>query len=273
MGESKRAVLRPNQQIIMTIGIDIGGINIKGVLLKGNRVIAKIKVSTKSKTNKKIILGRVFECIEDLLKKGKVNKIGIGVAGPIDFKEKKVLNPPNVTGLKNVYLVKEVQNKFKIRTILDNDANCFALAETLLGAGKGKSLVVGLTLGTGIGGGIVMNKKLLYGADGSAGEIGHMIIKTDGRKCSCGNKGCLEVSFKKDKKYLGIGLANIVNILNPDIIVIGGGVSNLGEKLLKPARKEMKKRILSPLAKNTPVVRTKLGEFSGAIGAALLRQY
>jgi len=292
----------------MTIGIDIGGTNTKGVLMKGNKVIARKKVLTKSKSNKKIILAQLFECINYLIKKGgRINGIGIGAAGPIDFKEKKILNPPNVIGLKNLYLAKIVQKKFKTKTILDNDVNCLVLVEAILGAAKGKSLVVGLGIGTGVGGGIVLNKELFYGANGSAGEIGHMIIQQNGRQCRCGNKGCLEtyvnekgirktakeffakeidsitlfeMAKKGDKKaikvweitgkYLGIGLANLVNVLNPDIIVIGGGIAGAGEFLLGPARKEMKKNILSSLARNTPVVHAKLGEYSGAIGAGLL---
>lgn len=299
----------------MNIGLDIGGTNIKGVLMKGNKVVARNKVFTKSKSNKKIIITQIFDCIEYLLGKArKVDRIAIGVAGPIDFKKKKVLNPPNVTGLRNTYLAREVEKKFTPYllkkdggAILDNDVNCLVLAEAVLGAGRRGKLVVGLGLGTGVGGGIVLNKKVFYGADGSAGEIGHITVNQKGRKCRCGSRGCLEIytnergirmtakevfgneidtitlhemAKKGNKKaikvweitgkYLGIGLANIVDILNPDIIVIGGGIAGAGEFLLRPARKEMKKNILSPLAKNTKVVRAKLGEYAGAIGAGLL---
>ena len=300
----------------MTIGLDIGGTNIKGVLLapsrsgrsEGNKVIAKKKVFTKSRSNKKIILTRIFDCVDYLIQKaGRVNKIGIGVPGPIDFKKQKILNPPNVTGLRNIYLAEIVKKKFKIKTILDNDVNCLVLAEAVLGAARKGKLVVGLGLGTGLGGGVVLNKKIFHGINGTAGEIGHMIIQYNGRRCHCGSKGCLEayvnekgirkttkeiinkgidtitlqkMAEKGNKKaikvweisgqYLGIGLANLVNVLNPDIIVIGGGIAGAGELLLRSARKEMKKNILSPLAKNTKVVRAQLGEFSGAIGAGLL---
>jgi len=167
-------------------------------------------------------------------------------------------------------------------------------------------------LGTGVGGGIVLNEKIFYGTDGSAGEMGHMIIACPdlcggSRQCRCGNKGCLEaylnekgiqrtvkeifgkeidsitlfeMAKKGNKKaikvwqitgqYLGIGLANLINILNPNVIVVGGGMANAGNFLLSPAKKEMRKNILSPLAKNTPIARAKLGEYAGAIGAGLL---
>lgn len=294
----------------MTIGIDIGGTNIKGVVMDGNKVIAKARVFTKSKSNKKIIIAQIFECIESLnigRATSNINQIGIGVAGPVDIKKQKILNPPNVRALKNLYLGKIVERKFKIKTIIDNDVHCLVLAEAILGAGKGEKIVVGLGLGTGVGGGIVMDKKLYYGARGPSGEVGHTTIIKGGRRCGCGNRGCLEaytnekgirktakeifnreidtitlfeMAKKGDKKaikvwkitgkYLGIGLANLVDILNPDILIVGGGIANAGEFLLGPARKEMRKNILSPLAKNSKVVRAKLGEFAGAIGAGLL---
>jgi glucokinase len=294
----------------MHIGLDVGGTNIKGVLMDNNKkIITKFRIPTKSRTNKKNLLNQIFESI-DLLKERteKIRTIGIGFAGPIDFKKQKILIPPNVPAFKNTYLTKEIEKKFGIKTIMDNDANCFVLGETILGAGKGNNLVLGLTLGTGVGGGIVINKKVFHGTDGLAGEFGHITIIDGGRKCNCGQKGCLEpyindTGIKKtakeifgkkmnsmrqfddlaaagDKraielyktigKYLGIGLANLVDTFNPDIIIIGGGIMRAGEFILEPAREEMKKNILSPLAKNTKVVVSKLGKHAGAIGAALL---
>lgn len=292
----------------MYIGIDIGGTNIKGVLLSSNKVIDRIKIPTKSKSNRKVIIAQIFNCIEKLLKnRRKIKKIGIGVAGPVDFKNQKVLNPPNVTGLKNLYLGKIVQKKFKIKTIIDNDVHCLVLGEAILGVGRGKKIVIGLGLGTGVGGGIIFDGKIYHGINGIAGEMGHMIILYGGRQCGCKNRGCLESyinekGIRKNAKevfgreidsitlykmakqgnrkaiktwgitgqYLGIGLANMVNIFNPDIIVIGGGISGVGEFLLGPARKEMKKNFLSLLTKNSKVVKARLGEDAGAIGAALL---
>jgi len=292
----------------MTIGIDIGGTNIKGVLLSNQKIVAKIKIPTKSKTNEKIIVGQIFKCIEKLLKKNKkIDGIGIGVAGPVDFENQKILNPPNVTGLKGIDLKGEIEDKFKIKTIIDNDVHCLTLAETLLGAGKGKKMVIGIGLGTGVGGGIIIDKKIVYGKSGTAGEMGHMTIDKFGRKCACGQRGCLEAYinekgirktafeilgkridtitlynmarkgnrkaieiWQETGKYLGLGLANIVDSLNPDIIIVGGGIANAGELILNSAKKEMRKNILSPLAKKTSVIKAKLGEFAGAIGAGLL---
>jgi len=299
----------------MTLGIDIGGTNIKGVLLLGNKIVKRIKIPTKSKTNKKIILAQIYKCIEKLLHKSQnvgrvtshINGIGVGIAGPVDFENQKILNPPNVTGLKGIDLKREIEEKFKIKTFIDNDVHCLTLAETLLGAGKGKKMVVGLGLGTGVGGGIVIDGKVVYGKSGTAGEMGHMTINKYGRKCACGQRGCLEAYinekgirktafeifgkridtitlynmarkgnkkaievWQETGKYLGLGLANIVDSLNPDIIIIGGGIANAGELILNSAKKEMRKNILSPLARKTSVIKAKLGEFAGAVGAGLI---
>jgi len=292
----------------MTIGIDVGGTNIKGVLLNNNKTFKKVRFKINSKSNKNLIIAQIFEVIETLKKRQKkINKIGIGVAGPVDFKNQKVLNPPNIPGLKNIYLGKIIKKKFGVKTVIDNDVHCLVLAETILGAAKGKKSVVGLALGTGVGGGIILNGKIIHGAKGTAGELGHMTIKKGGWKCKCGSRGCLEAYIcergqektakeilgksmssialqksaeKGNKKALkawdiigenlGIGLANIVDTLNPEIIIIGGGLAWAGDLLLRPAKETMGENALSPLAKKTKVVRAKLGKFAGAIGAALL---
>ena len=300
----------------MIIGIDIGGTNIKGIILGNQKVIAKVKVSTKSKTNQKIILDQIFKCIEKLIKKANhvghtishIKGIGVGVAGPVDFKNQKILNPPNVIALKNLELGKLIEKKFGIKTIIENDGHLMTLAETILGAGKNKNNVVGITLGTGVGGGLVIDKKIIHGENGTAGEIGHMTINEHGRKCNCGSRGCLETYLselgirktsyeffhKRIKSYdlhqiarkgnseaievwdeigksLGVGLANIIDVFNPEIIVVGGGIARgAGELLINPAKKEMRKNVLSESAKKTPVILAKLNEYAGAIGAGLL---
>jgi len=291
----------------MVIGIDVGGTNIKGVLIDGKRIVASIRVPVKSRTNRKIIIDQISECIKSLGSKVKVAGIGIGVASPVDFKEQKILNPPNIKGLKNLKLGKIIEKKFGIKTIIDNDVHCMVLAEATLGAAKGRKSVVGLTIGTGVGGGIILDGKIVRGKSGTAGELGHMTIVKNGLKCRCGSKGCLEayiseggqerlakeilgkkmdsISLQKlaekgNKKAikawktigenLGLGLANIVDTLNPEVIVIGGGIAWAGKLLLRPAIEAMKKNIVSKRAKNTKIVRVKLGKLSGAIGAAVL---
>ncbi len=292
----------------MQIGIDIGGTNIKGVLFDNKKIVRKIRVETKSKSNKNLLIAQIFECINKLIKNKKgIKKIGVGVAGPVDFKKQKVLNPPNLPGLKNVFLGKIIRRKFKIKSIIDNDVHCLIIAESILGVARGKKSIVGLALGTGVGGGIILDGKIVRGKSGTAGELGHMTIRKDGWKCSCGSRGCLEayvcergqektaqeimgkkmssISLQKlaekgNKKAikawniigenLGIGLANIVDTLNPEIIVIGGGLAWAGDLLFNPAKRIMAKNIVSPAANKTKIARAKLGKYAGAIGAALL---
>ena len=298
----------------MYIGLDIGFTKINSVLMKGDRIILKRKVATKSLSNRKIIIAQIFDCINYLIRdvnKKQIKGIGIGVPGPVDFKKQRIFN---ITAFKNIALAKIVQRQFKIKAKVDNDVNCFGLAESILGAGKGVEVLIGLTLGTGLGGAIVINGEIFRGISGSAGEFGPMIIDKNGRKpgrksdggrlqnrgglenhvsakgivktakeigckgvnvkeighmANSGNKKAIKV-FQITGEYLGIGLANIVNILNPSIIVIGGGIADNNKFIFSPARKIMKKLIISPLAKNTKVNKAKFGEDSGAIGAALL---
>ena len=293
----------------MVIGLDVGGTNIKGVLIDGRKIVARIKIATKSRTDKNMLVGQIFDCINNLKDRiSKIEKIGIAIAGPIDFEKQQVLNPPNLVALRGLKLGKLIRDRFGIKTIIDHDVNCFVLAEAILGAGKNYKSVFGITLGTGVGGGMVINKKIYHGAHGSSGEVGHMTIEKNGRRCGCGNKGCLEPYicdagikqiakeiFKKQidslrvfddlakkgderaiklyetvGKYLGIGLANVVDTINPEVIVVGGGIMRAGKFILAPAKKEMKKNILSQGAKKTKIFKSKLGKFAGAIGATLL---
>lgn len=263
----------------MKIGIDLGGTNIKAVLMKGNRIIKKHKTETTKKTSRQI------QQIIQKLSKGKIQQIGIAL--PCTIKKDR-LNCPNLPWLK----------KLKIKnTKIENDANCAAIAASKIY--KKKNLVC-LTIGTGVGGGIIINGKL-YKGKGNAGEIGHMSIDLNGRKCRCGNKGCLEEYIsargiiktakqkrikekniitlaekaRKNKKYkqvflqmgkeLGAGLANITNLLNPELIVLTGGITRAADLYLTEAKKEMKKRVLVQPCK---IIAAK--EEIGAIGAAML---
>lgn len=284
------------------IGIDVGGNKISFVAFRQNKVITSNTITTPQ--TKELIIwaleSGVKRIIQELkLPKSQIKGVGIGLPGPINNKGDLILNPPNLAMpvLSNLALAKIIEKDLSIKTKMDNDGNCFTLAEAKLGAGKNAEMVVGITLGTGIGGGIVYQGQLWRGAHGSAAEVGHTIIEREGYNCSCSSQGCWEEyasqklfkrlriddprkikDEKKRKKVLvefsrnlAIGLANIVNFLDPDIIVIGGGLSGLGDLILKPAQQEMRRRIISPEAKKeVKVVKAKLGEFAGAIGAALL---
>jgi glucokinase len=182
-----------------------------------------------------------------------------------------------------------------------NDARAFGLAELRLGAGRGARSMVGFTLGTGIGGVIAVDGKVHQGHDGTAGEVGHQTIEPDGPWCACGNRGCLEAFARADQiaaacgtdspeeavrraqagderarrglaqvaRYLGIGMANLVTLITPDRLVIGGGVSAAGELLFIPLREELRRRVTVTSLDQVEIVTAELGTWAGAIGAAV----
>lgn len=254
------------------VGIDVGGTKINFVLVRDSRVVKTQKIATPK--NKEELIRIIGEWVEKSSRP--IRGIGIGVPGPLNANKDLILNPPNLRILRNCPLAKIVAKKTGIKSRMENDANCFTLAEALLGAGKGAKIVFGITLGTGVGGGIVINKKIYQGAFGSAGEVGHMTIKFDGLKCGCGNYGCLEAYCSKNVhgdygRMLGVGLASVINLLDPEVIVVGGGISNEYECFINEVKKEIKERAISPLSqKYVKIKKAALGEIAGAIGAALM---
>ncbi len=282
------------------IGVDVGGTKINTVLIdKKGKLIEKLKVKTKKR--KQEIIGQILDSINFVSFNRKIIGIGIGVPGILNKKRTRILNLPNLQAWKNTKLKEIIQRKTGKKVMLENDSNCMILGENIFGYAKNVKDSVCLTIGTGIGGGIIINNKL-YSGRSNAAEFGHISV-SDKYKCSCGNKGCLEeyVSVRGIKrtakrlgidenileiqemaksgnkkarkvyeitgKYLGIGLSNIIKVLDPDLILIGGGISNSGNFLLKPAIKEMQKRTFF---KTCPVKIVKLKDNAGAIGAACL---
>lgn len=306
------------------MGLDLGGTNIKSVLLDARslKVIVKRQIPTLAHLGSgaviKIMAGEIGYLLSVAGSKNiDVAAIGMGSAGLVN--RGTVRNSPNLPGWQGAVplarLLKKELPDLKIPLAIDNDANCFVLAEAFCGAAKGFQYVVGLTMGTGVGGGIVVGGKLYRGATGGAGELGHTSIKYDGPRCLCGNRGCLEAivganaiiarygalnsKFKiQNSKFtvadisararkgepaatktlaqtgtlLGVGLANYVNIFNPQAIVIGGGVAQAGKYILDPAIKEMKQRAMPFNVLKVKVKAAKLGPWAGAIGAALLNE-
>lgn len=280
------------------IGVDLGGTNIKAGLVNINgKIIKKFELKTESKKGSKRVLSNIFKTINEVYSK-KVIGIGIGSPGPINYKTGTILNPVNLP-FRNTGLKKIIQNKYKLPTFLDNDGNSFALAESIFGQGKKFENVVGITLGTGLGGGIVYNKEIYHGRNNAA-ELGHITINYDGPKSRCGNDGCIETyvaargiksifnkkgsdpfkiyklalngnkqaikTFIKMGNFLGIGLTNIMYALDPDIIVVGGKISNSWKFFGKSMNDSIKRRYFN---KPCPVVKSKL-EDAGILGAAAL---
>jgi len=180
------------------IGVDIGGTNIKiGILTKQGKIIQKTSIPTNPKEGPEKIIKRLCSRIKDLCNESKIKisdiiRIGVGCPGPLDSKKGIIIKTPNLPGWDNFPLKKRIESRLKIPTIVNNDANSATYGEYWLGAGKGYSTIVCYTLGTGIGGGIILNGKLFKGIDDTAGHLGHITIIPDGPRCRCGNRGCLE---------------------------------------------------------------------------------
>jgi glucokinase len=311
----------------VTIGVDIGGTNVKlGLVDRRGRILAKDSFETKYFSGKKKLLAALIARLQKLKRRAlrnhwRVEGIGIGAPGPIDVDKGFVYFFPNIPGWKNTALKKIVQLRLGLATFVDNDANAMALAEYRFGAGRGAKNIIALTLGTGVGGGMILDGRLFHGPAYSAAEIGHLIINEDGPRCSCGNRGCLEayvgngyfiqalqrqlkktrwsllkkwiregrpltpeLAAKAAKKndalskrmwretgaHLGTALAGLANILNPERIIIGGGIARSGELIFRPIRESLKKKAFPIAARSVKVLPAKLGVDSGLIGAASL---
>lgn len=313
------------------VGVDLGGTNIVvGVLpVDGGNgdVLALRTVPTDAQRGAKFVVDRIVGLIHEsmdevIAQHGGTREdfagVGIGSPGPLDRRTGTVINTPNL-GWRNFPLRDLISNAVGLPATLDNDANCATYGEWWLGAGRDVDTLVGLTLGTGIGGGIVLNGEIFHGASDAAGEIGHMTIEANGRKCKCGNYGCLEAYasgpaialravegleagvesllpalvngrvaditaatvyeavvlgdpyanevMRETAKLLGAGVANMINVLNPEMVVIAGGVTRAGEHLFGPLQAEVRKRAFRSAQEACEIVSAQLPGTAGVVGA------
>ncbi len=295
------------------IGIDVGGTFIKAAIVDTK---GKIILSSKTPTPKKgeDIPMRICEIIDELLAKCEIGReeighIGIGVPGVCDSKKGVIINCPNIEDCKNIEICDYIKNRFNVETYLDNDANCAALGEYIVSDKKSESFVF-VTLGTGVGGGIIINGRLLRGINSAAGEIGHIVMKKDGERCNCGRYGCWERyasvtalvrqakragftgnvsgrsifadrvrgSRKADEvigvwlSYVAEGICDLVNIFQPEEIVIGGGISREGDIILNPIKKFVEENSIvdSHSFKTTRLRISRLFNDAGVVGASFL---
>lgn len=307
-----------------TIGIDIGGTKIAGGLVDRSGTIRdRIQCATRASEGAQAIMARVIEMAAGLrgAAGGKIEGIGVASGGQINPRTGVVVHATDLLpGWKGTRITEIVEQRFGVKARAMNDGSAAALGEGRFGAAKGVDDFVLLTLGTGVGGGIVTGGRLLSGALGVAGSIGHMVIDCDGRPCNCGSRGCLEayvsgtailnrISELADERgydstfigrlkqgeprhanlmhdaigdtlggevireageYLGWGLVSLLNLLNPAMILIGGGVAVLGEALLGPAREITRKCSLRGDSDPVRIVRAELGNNAGLVGAASL---
>ncbi|MDO8488780.1 MAG: ROK family protein [Candidatus Omnitrophota bacterium] len=295
------------------IGIDLGGTNLKCALLDSSlKIRAKNSFNTKSFDNKQKLISGISDSIKSFISNQGLSKtdilgVGIGLPGPVDTFKGRVHFLPNITGWKNVELKKILEQKTKLRVIVDNDAKLMALAEYKAGSAAGYQNAICLTLGTGVGAGLIINGALYRGKDNAAGELGHLPINENGPLCGCGARACLEayignaVIIKEARKIFGSGtslenvsemaknnnpraikfwyaigeklgfaLSGVVNLLNLDVIVIGGGVSDAGKVLFESVKKTISSRAMSVQAKRVKIFKAKLGVNAGMIGAGYI---
>ena len=295
------------------ITIDLGGTNLKVALLNLKyQIIAKNVLSTRKFKKKESLILAIVESVKGFLKSRNLSNrqilgLGLGLPGPIDVERGLVHFFPNIPGWKEVHLKRILQKKLNLPVFLDNDANLMSLAEYKLGAARGTRNALCITLGTGVGSGIIINGKLYRASSFAAGEIGHLPINEHGPKCNCGGVACLEayignnrikaqarkifkreisleelsnLAQRKNKKaagiwldvgrHLGVALVGVVNLLNPDCIVIGGGVSNAGKILFDRVKEIVAKQAMDIQAKHVKIFKAKLGNDAGLIGAAVL---
>jgi glucokinase len=289
-------------------GFDFGGTQLKyGLIDDSGKILFKDKTRTPPTIRE--VMSLLKNLWNDLKKKErqKIKAVGFGFPGIYSLKEKKIYQSPNYRELDNFNLFSAIGEFIEVPFWVDNDANMAAFGEWKCGAGRGVSSMVFLTLGTGIGGGIIIGGKLWQGSCGYAGELGHIIVNPRGELCNCGIQGCLEteasapaivrkyltliksqgpvsaeeiyqraqqgeenarMAFAEAGYYLGIGLGIIINFLNPEKILLGGGVMTTGEFLLRPAVEEAGRRSYKASFSCCSIKRASLGNDAGLIGAA-----
>ncbi len=276
-----------------TIGIDIGGTKMLAILFDGEKVIEEYILAT-PKDNVEhffIMLNALISPLEEKARKNKIKikGIGLGIAGTINYKEEKILDSPNIPIINNTEIITKLKEITNLPIFLDNDANCFLRAEKHLGAVQKYNNIYGIVIGTGIGGAWWFNNQIYQGAHGGAGEPGSMVINFENgleleeayHRLTKNNPALIaheaykgnmlaEKTFAELGKDLGFALANIVNILDPEVVVIGGGVSEVSDLFLSHTKKTMAKHIASSESQKIKILKSKLGKRAGAIGAALL---
>ena len=309
------------------LGIDIGGTNIVigAVTEDGGTVRGLLTEPTGVPDGSDVVIDRILKMATKAIAKTRAEDptaemlgVGIGAPGPLNRAKGLVIFTPNLRWT-NMPLRDRIGSALGLPASLDNDANCAMLGEHWVGAAKGAMNAVCFTIGTGIGGGIVVDGKLVHGASDVAGEIGHITIEVNGRRCGCGNDGCLEayasgpaiarraveaieagaISAMAGKagdvskitaqtvfqcaadgdpladelvrdtaRYLGVGIANMLNILNPEVVVVCGGVTKAGEHLFAPLRREVSRRAFKPAVEACRIVPGQLEGTAGVVGAA-----
>jgi glucokinase len=312
----------------LILAVDVGGTNVRvaAVNLEGG-VLHKWDFPTEASRGREGVMEHVLSSIRGVLGRFPEEEFeviggGFGIPGAIDLDRGIISESPNLPGWEDFDIRSRLQEGLRMPVFIENDANALALGEGWLGAARNARDFCCLTLGTGVGGAIVLNGDIWHGAEGMAGEIGHMVIQMDGPLCQCGRRGCLEAfasgsairhmaieAIKRHEKtdlvgrcggqieaitsitvyesarggdklsqeifrrmgtYLGVGLANLVNILNVELVVIGGRVSEAWDFFVGAAKRELEQRVLGSMGKGMRVEKARCGDDAGILGAAYL---
>jgi glucokinase len=311
------------------LGVDLGGTKIlTGVFKNSLECIASSKLSTKSQRGVEEVIERIARCAQDAVDEADLSLkniagVGIGAPGAVDFASGSVIFAPNLDGWKNISLKKELEKALEVPVFVENDCNISALGVHVAELkGKPKHMV-GIFVGTGIGGGLILNGELFSGVNHTAGEVGHMVLEVNGPKCGCGNKGCFEALasrtaiFQRIKEgvkdgqktllvdmlgddlkdlrsgdirkairrgdkfvdkvveeaseYIGIATANLINIFNPEVVVLGGGVIEaLQDEMMGVIVETAKDYAMPGTMRGVEIIASKLGDNAGITGAAVL---
>ncbi|MEW5801904.1 MAG: ROK family protein [bacterium] len=310
----------------MFIGVDLGGTNMRvGVVNSGGQVFHRLSLPTRVNLGLEEVIERIVSTVLRVVDQARdggnqIEAVGIGSPGIIDIRTGTIVTSPNFPEWRRVPLKQTMEKRLPYPVFLDNDANAFAYGEKWVGVGRDVQSMVCLTLGTGVGGAIILGGRLWHGADGMAGEVGHMTVQPNGLKCNCGNYGCLESYasassvvrralvasrtgtpsmiltlaggdpekitsslvyqaalkgdtlamqiMKETATYLGIGIANLINLLNPEMIVVGGGLANAWDLIYPTVEDEVCHRAFLTLAQTAKIRKASLGDDAGIIGAA-----
>lgn len=318
---------RSNQTMV---GVDLGGTSLRALVVDGrNKVLSVVKTPTKRSGRSEALIEDIVEAVREAVKAAGLNlsdiaAVSVGAPGAIDTGRGIVRSAPNL-GWKDVALGSELKRMLGVPVLVDNDVNAGVVGEHALGAARGAQEVVGIFVGTGIGGGLITRGRLYEGSRGAAGEVGHMVLEVEGPRCACGRHGCAEALasrtamerdvraaikagkksavlkimrdrhrdrmtssvvaralrkkdpvmrkvLKRAQKCLGILVASVVNLLDPEVVVIGGGVTErLGDDFVAPIRRTAYEYFLRRSdAKRVRIVAGKLGDDAGALGAVVL---
>lgn len=306
----------------IVLAADLGGTNLRMAAVdREGKILHRTRHNTPKSERADGIISAIaeasHECLDAVKKKGWIKAFGAAVPANLNAREGIILKAPNLPALDGFRFSATVADELNLPVVLENDANAAAIGENWLGAARGFSDAVCVTLGTGVGGGVILNGKILRGVDGTAGEIGHICVEPFGEPCGCGSRGCVEQYssataivrltrefengypksilqnktrltaldvyeagtagdelalevFRKMGFYLGIALADLVNVLNPEIIVIGGGASAGWDLFIGHVQDQIRKRAFEEPAKRAKIIRAELGDDAGILGAAKL---